>query len=117
MCLFLHKHTMHNFSSIGSSLCLTLCLFHKRSTPFKSGPTVQSQLAPTTLVQTIRKHICLNKGPKSIREKITTLQAELERLSTLVVSLVASQDQLQFQQRLKRQTSTAASTTGSKDAV
>ena len=34
----------------------------------------------------------------SIREEVTTLQGELKRLSTLVVSLVASQNQPQFQQ-------------------
>ena len=45
-------------------------------------------------------------GPTSlfedIREEITTLWAELERLSTMVVPLVASQNQLQFQQRPER---------------
>jgi len=39
----------------------------------------------------------------SIREEVTTLQAELERLSTLVVSLVALQNQSQFQQGPERQ--------------
>ena len=41
----------------------------------------------------------MNKKSTSIREEVTTLQAELERLGTLVFSLVASQ----FQQGLKRQ--------------
>jgi hypothetical protein len=41
----------------------------------------------------------LNKKSTSIREEATTLQADLERLSTLVVSLVASQ----FQQGLEQQ--------------
>jgi len=39
----------------------------------------------------------------SIREEVTTLQGELERLSTPVASLVASQNQPQFQQRAERQ--------------
>jgi hypothetical protein len=45
----------------------------------------------------------LNKKSTSIREEVTTLQAELERLSTLVVSLVSSQDQSRFQQGPERQ--------------
>ena len=45
----------------------------------------------------------MNKKFTSIREEVTTLQGEFERLSTLVASLVASQNQLQFQQGPKRQ--------------
>ena len=50
-----------------------------------------------------RERISLNEKSTSIREEVTTLQAELERLSTLLVSLVASQNQPQFQQGPKRQ--------------
>jgi len=50
-----------------------------------------------------KEHISLNKKSTSIREEVTTLQGELKRLSTLVASLVASQNQPQFQQGPERQ--------------
>jgi len=50
-----------------------------------------------------KEHISLNKKSTSIREEVTTLQGELKRLSTLVASLVVSQNQPQFQQGPERQ--------------
>ena len=78
----------------------------KRPTRSKSSSTVlvHSELATyNTRANRKREHISLNKKSTSILEEVTTLQGELKRLSTLVASLVASQNQPQFQQGAERQ--------------
>jgi len=81
-------------------------LFHKKVNPFQKWsdcPRPKPTRTYNTCPNKKKEHICLNKKSTSIREKVTTLQAELERLSTLVASLVASQNQPQFQQGPERQ--------------
>jgi len=66
-------------------------------------PRPKSTRTYNTRANKKREHTSLNKKSTNIREEVTTLQVELERLSTPVVSLVASQGQPQFQQRPKCQ--------------
>ena len=98
MCLFLHKHIMQQLASHSFKVQVSqVFLFHKGSTCFKSCSTVKSSKSTRTYktrANNKRERISLNKGSRSIHEEITTLQTELERLGTLVVSLVASQNQL-----------------------
>jgi len=78
----------------------------KRPTRSKSSSTVlvHSELATyNTRANRKREHISLNKKSTSILEEVTTLQGELKRLSTLVASLVALQNQPQFWQGPERQ--------------
>jgi len=98
----MHHLAFHSFESESHKIFFSI----KRSTGFKRGSTVlvQSQLAPTnTFANKKKEHISLNKKSTSIREEVTTLQGELKRLCTLVASLVASQNQPQFQQGPERQ--------------
>jgi len=97
----MHHFAFHSLNSESHqfSFSIKVKLFQKWS----DCPRLKSTRTYATRANKKREHIRLNKKSTNIREEVTTLQAELERLSTLVVSLVASQGQPQFQQRPKRQ--------------
>jgi len=81
-------------------------LFLKGSILLKKWPDVliQSQLAPTTLVQTRKgKMDQIEQKIHELREEVTTLRAELKKLSTLVALLAVAQNSPQFQQKPQQQ--------------